>query len=191
VSDTGFHCVPLTADRWRDLEALFGERGACGGCWCMAWRLPRSEWEAGKGEANRRSFRRIVRRGPPPGVLAYSGDTPIGWCAVAPRLEYVVLERSRVLRPLDDTPVWSVSCFFVQRGFRRRGVSVDLLRAAVDFVREQGGRVVEGYPVIPKKGSMPDTFAWTGLLRTFLEAGFVEMPRWSQSRPIVRYFIPG
>jgi GNAT superfamily N-acetyltransferase len=152
----------------------------------MAWRLPKREWEAGKGEPNRRALRRIVTKGPPPGLLAYKGGEAIGWCAVAPRQEYVVLERSRVLRPLDDIPVWSVSCLFVKRPYRRQGVSVALLRAAVAFVRKQGGTVIEGYPVQPKTGSMPDTFAWTGLLAAFLEAGFVEMPRWSPSRPIVR-----
>ncbi|HET8547000.1 MAG TPA: GNAT family N-acetyltransferase [Bryobacteraceae bacterium] len=184
-------CVPVTPERWPDLEALFGERGACGGCWCMAWRLPRREWEAGKGEPNRRALRRIVRKGPPPGIIAYCGRTPVGWCAVAPRKDYAFLERSRVLRPLDTVPVWSVSCLFVRRPFRRRGVSVALLRAAVRFVREQGGTAVEGYPVEPRSGSMPDTFAWTGLLKGFLEAGFIEMPRWSESRPIVRYVIEG
>lgn len=189
MTASDLNCVPLTADRWADLETLFGERGACGGCWCMAWRLPKGTWEAGKGEPNRRAFRAIVKKGPPPGMLAYVGSTAVGWCAVAPRREYVVLERSRVLRPLDDLPVWSVSCFFVQRGFRRRGVSVELLRATVDFVRRQGGSVIEGYPVLPKTGRISDTFAWTGLLRSFLAAGFVEMPRWSDSRPIVRYFI--
>jgi GNAT superfamily N-acetyltransferase len=186
---TKLRCLPLTPDRWRDLEKLFGERGACGGCWCMAWRLTRSDWEAGKGEPNRRAFRRLVKKGPPPGIIAYSEGEPIGWCAVAPRREYIVLERSRVLRPLDDAPVWSVSCLFVLRPFRRRGVSVELLRGAIAFVRKQGGRIIEGYPVVPKKGSMPDTFAWTGLLSAFLAAGFEEMPRWSESRPIVRYTI--
>jgi GNAT superfamily N-acetyltransferase len=189
VSKGDIRCVPATPERWADLEALFGERGACGGCWCMAWRLPKREWDAGKGEPNRRALRRMVTNGPPPGVLAYKDEEAVGWCAVAPRQEYVVLERSRVLRPLDETPVWSVSCLFVKRPFRRQGVSVALLRGVVAFVRKQGGKVVEGYPVEPRKGTMPDTFAWTGLLRAFLEAGFIEMPRWSPSRPIVRYLI--
>jgi GNAT superfamily N-acetyltransferase len=191
VSKGDLRCLSATPDRWAHLEALFGERGACGGCWCMAWRLPKREWEAGKGESNRRALRRIVTNGPPPGVLAYRDGEPVGWCAVAPRQEYVFLERSRVLRPLDETPVWSVSCLFVKRPFRRQGVSVALLRGVVAFVRKHGGKVVEGYPVEPKKGSMPDAFAWTGVLRAFLEAGFVEMPRWSPSRPIVRYRIEG
>ena len=108
---------------------------------------------------------------------------------MAPREVYVRLEGSRVLRPLDDKPVWSVSCFFVAKPYRRRGVSVELLKAAVDFVKQRGGTIVEGYPVAPKKGALPDVFAWTGTLAAFLKAGFQEMPRWSESRPIVRCII--
>src|SRR5437899_2356952 len=110
---------PLTPERWPDLEKLFGERGACGGCWCMTWRLPRAEWEAAKGEGNKQAFRALVQDNAQPGVLAYSGDEPVGWCAVAPRAVYVRLKKSRVLAPVDDRPVWSISCLFIARPFRR------------------------------------------------------------------------
>jgi GNAT superfamily N-acetyltransferase len=176
----------LTAERWLDLEHLFGARGACGGCWCMAWRKSRSEFVRDKGEANRASLKALADTGAEPGIVAYDGDVPVGWCAVAPRQAYVALERSRVLRPVDDVPVWSVSCLFVARGYRTRGVSVELLRAAVAFAGARGARAVEGYPVEPKKGRMPDVFVWTGLLNAFLRAGFHEMPRWSANRPIMR-----
>lgn len=156
----------------------------------MAWRKPRSEFEKDKGDANRASMKVLVEAGGEPGILAYDGDAPVGWCAVAPRGAYVFLGRSRVLRRLDGVPVWSVSCLFVARGYRKRGVSVELLRAATEFVRERGGRVVEGYPMEPKKGQLPAAFVWTGLLSAFLKAGFHEMPRWSENRPIVRYEIP-
>ena len=181
--------TPATFDRWPDVQRLFGERGACGGCWCMAWRKTKAEFDRGKEKANRASLRALLKKGPPPGILAYDGGEPIGWCAVAPREVYVRLEGSRVLRPLDDKPVWSVSCFFVAKPYRRRGVSVELLKAAVDFVKQRGGTIVEGYPVAPKKGALPDVFAWTGTLAAFLKAGFQEMPRWSESRPIVRCII--
>jgi GNAT superfamily N-acetyltransferase len=179
----------LTAERWPDLEQLFGSKGACGGCWCMAWRKQRADFVKDKGEANRASLKALVDAGSEPGILVYDGDVPVGWCAVAPREAYVFLERSRVLRRLDDAPVWSVSCLFVARGYRNRGVSAGLLRAATEFVRARGGRVVEGYPLEPKKGRLPAPFVWTGLLGAFLKAGFHEMPRWSESRPIVRYEI--
>src|SRR5947207_1112336 len=99
---------PLTPKRWADFEALFGDNGACGGCWCMFWRLPRAEFQAGKYAGNKAAMQKIVRDGAEPGVLAYEGRQPLGWCAVAPREEYVALARSRVLKSVDETPVWSV-----------------------------------------------------------------------------------
>src|SRR5262249_43607239 len=176
----------LTADRWTDLEKLFGERGACGGCWCMTWRLARSQFEAQKGRINRRSFRKIVEKSTP-GILAYHDNQPVGWCAVAPREEYPVLERSRVLKPVDPQPVWSVSCLFVAKPFRRTGMSVALLKAARDFAREHGANIVEGYPVEPFEANMPAAFAWTGLVSAFRKAGFKEVARRSRTRPIMRW----
>ncbi len=182
-----FH--PLTPARWRDLEALFGERGACGGCWCMWWRLKRSEYEKQKGEKNRQAFRKIVNSGQPPGLLAYQDGQAVAWCAVAPRETYPVLERSRVLKRVDDQPVWSVVCLFVARPHRRKGVTVELLKAAVEYARKQGAKIVEGYPVEPKSSKMPDTFVWTGLASAYSKAGFVEVARRSETRPIMRCFV--
>ena len=177
---------PLTAERWRDLEKLFGERGACGGCWCMSWRLHRSQFEKQKGVGNKAAFRKIVATGPAPGVLAYSGPEPIGWCAVAPREVHARLENSRVLARLDNQPVWSVTCFFVVKPFRRAGASVQLLKAAVAHAATLGAKIVEGYPVEPKKNPMPDVFAWTGIASAFLRAGFKEVARRSPVRPLMR-----
>jgi GNAT superfamily N-acetyltransferase len=177
---------PLTPERWGDFELLFGERGACGGCWCMYWRLKRSVFNVQKGQGNKEAMRALVAAGEVPGILAYAGGAPVGWCAVAPRECYPALQRSRVLRPSDDTPVWSVSCLFVAKDYRNRGVSVRLLEAAVAHVRKQGGTVVEGYPVEPKTVPMPAAFAWTGLASAFLKAGFVECARGSATRPIMR-----
>ena len=178
-----FH--PLTPDRWTDLERLFGERGACGGCWCMTWRLSRSQFEAQKGRINRRSFRKIVEQNPP-GILAYQDGEPIGWCAVAPREDYPVLARSRVLGPVDSQPVWSITCLFVAKPFRRTGMSVALLKAAKKFAQRLGAKLVEGYPVEPYDGNMPPAFAWTGLVSAFRKAGFKEVARRSRTRPIMR-----
>lgn len=179
----------LTPDRWSDLEALFGARGACGGCWCMLWRLKRSEFEKQKGAQNKASFKAVVDSGKAPGILAYANGSPIGWCALAPRETYPALDRSRVLKRIDDKPVWSIVCLFIARPYRRKGVSVRLLKAAADYVRHLGGKIVEGYPVEPRKDEMPDVFAWTGLASAFLEAGFVECGRRSETRPIMRYEI--
>jgi len=186
---TDLEFYPLTVARWADLEKLFGSHGACGGCWCMWWRLKRSEFDLLKGEGNRIAFKQIVNSGEVPGILAYAGGHPIAWCAVAPREAYSALERSRTLKRVDDKPVWSVVCFFVAKSFRGKGVTGKLLKAALEYVRKQGGTIVEAYPVDPKKGRVPDVYAYTGLASTFLKAGFVEVLRRSETRPIMRYFM--
>lgn len=181
-----FH--PATPGRWRDLEALFGPRGACGGCWCMTWRLPRSEFHKNKGEGNRRAFRRIVRSGSEPGVLAYADGKPVGWCAVAPRAGFSFLERSRVLAPVDEQPVWSITCLFVAKEWRRRGLSAKLIEAAVRLARKHGAKIVEAYPQ-DVKTILPAPFVWTGVTRAFQKAGFVVAARRSKLRPIVRLIL--
>jgi len=178
-----FH--PLTRDRWPDFEMLFGERGACGGCWCMWMRLPRSEFEKQKGDGNKQAMKNLVDGGNVPGILACSDGHPLGWCSVAPR----DLSRSRILKPIDEHPVWSIVCFFIEKQHRRQGLTVQLLKAAIDYVKQQGGKIVEGYPVEPKKSKMPDVFVWTGLAAAFKKAGFVECLRRSETRPIMRYSI--
>lgn len=177
---------PLTPRCWGAFRELFGERGACGGCWCMLWRVPRSDFERQKGDGNEAAMRQIVEAGEVPGILAFYEGRPVAWCAVAPRICYPALERSRVLRRVDNSPVWSISCLFVAKPFRRRGVSVRLLRAAVAHAGRRGGKIVEGYPVEPRKGEMPDVFAHTGLASAFLRAGFTECLRRSETRPIMR-----
>jgi len=155
----------------------------------MWWRLKRSEFERQKGKKNKAALKKIVRSDQVPGILAYAEGEPIAWCSVGPRETYPALERSRVLKRIDDKPVWSVVCLFVARGFRRKGVSVRILKAAVDFAKKNGAKIVEGYPIEPKKGKWPDAFVWTGLPSAFLKAGFKEVHRGSPTRPIMRYFI--
>ena len=180
---------PLTTQTWSDFENLFGPTGACGGCWCMNWRFTRSEFEKQKGDQNKLAVRKLVKKNEIIGLLAYVGDNPAGWCAVAPREKYVRLESSRVLRPIDDQPVWSLSCFFVAKPYRRMGLSSKLLKATIAFTEKQGAGILEAYPIEAKGKLMPDVFAWTGILSTFLAAGFTEEKRHSPSRPIVRYYM--
>jgi GNAT superfamily N-acetyltransferase len=184
---TSFH--PLTPERWSGFEKLFGPRGACGGCWCMYWRLSRTQYDEQHGELNRRNIKALVDSGNIPGLLAYSGDEPVGWCSIAPREEFPTLGRSRILKPVDDQPVWSVVCFFVTRGQRRKGLTVQLLKAAVEYAASKGARIIEGYPVEPKDGKAPDVFVYTGLLSAFKQAGFTEVLRRSATRPIMRYYL--
>jgi len=178
--------VPATADRWDDLESLFGPRGACAGCWCMYPRLRGAEYKAGSGEGHRRRLQNLVRRGPPPGLLGYVGDEAASWCALAPREDYPRLEHSRTLARVDDRPVWSVVCFFVARSFRRQGLTVAMLQYAVRYARAQGAKTLEGYPVDPKSGKTADAFAWWGVADAFVAAGFREVARRSPTHPIMR-----
>jgi molybdopterin converting factor subunit 1 len=180
-----FTIAPVTAEKWRDLERLFGERGACAGCWCQWPRLQGAEFKAGAGEPNKRRLRRLVESGPPPGLIGYWGAEPVAWLALAPRADYVRLERSRILTPVDDQPVWSVPCFFVARPFRKRGLTVRMLREAARYARTRGARILEGYPVDPP-ARVADAFVWWGLARTFEQAGFREVARRSTTRPIMR-----
>ena len=113
----------------------------------------------------------------------------MAWCSVAPRESFPALGRSRILKKVDDQAVWSISCFFIHKDYRKQGLSVRILEAAVDYVRKQGGKIVEGYPVEPKKGKTADVFAWTGLVSLFKKTGFVECARRSETRPIMRFFI--
>jgi len=155
----------------------------------MWWRQTQAEFDRNKGEPNRRAMKRIVASGRVPGILAYDQGRPVGWCSVGPRESYPRLERSRILKRIDGRPVWSVVCFYVARSHRRRGLATDLLRAAVRYAAAQDGRIVEGYPVEPKKESAPDVFLYHGLASSFRQAGFQEVARRSETRPIMRYLV--
>ena len=138
----------------------------------MYWRLKRKDYEAQKGTGNKREMKKLINSGVIPGILAFENAEPVGWCSVAPRHDFLVLENSRILKRIDDKPAWSIVCLFIKKNYRNLGLSVQLLKAAKKYVKEQGGRILEGYPVEPKKDKMPDAFAWTGLASAFLESGF-------------------
>lgn len=178
----------LTSDRWRDLETLFGPHGADGGCWCMWFRLRRREFDRNSGEENRQAMKGVVDSGEVPGLLAYVGDEPVGWVSLAPREKFPHLEHSRTLKRVDDQPVWSVVCFVVDKRFRRQGLMAKLLGAAIDYARERGAKIVEAYPVEPKE-SLAGYSGYTGIASTFRRAGFVEVLRRTEDRPIMRYII--
>jgi len=180
---------PLTPDRWDDFERFFGPHGAYGGCWCMWWRTTRKEFEAQKGEGNRTAMKAIVDSGRVPGLLAYVEGEPAAWCSVAPRSEFGSLNRSHVLKPLDDRPVWSIVCFYVAKAHRRQGLLVALISAAVDYVCAQGGTTVEAYPSIPRSGDVTPVTSFMGFPAVFEQAGFVEVARPSKSKCIMRYRI--
>ena len=176
----------VTADRWDDLVDLFGLRGAYGGCWCMWNRQTSREYEECKGDENRRRMNELVDDGQIPGILAYRDGEPVGWVSAAPRETYSRLQRSRVTKPFDDLPVWSVTCFIIHRKHRGEGVGTTLLAAAVEYARDRGAVAIEGYPVEPRTDRMPDIHAWMGLASMFEAAGFTEIARRSETRPLMR-----
>ncbi|OGF63540.1 MAG: hypothetical protein A2Y62_16465 [Candidatus Fischerbacteria bacterium RBG_13_37_8] len=176
----------LTSDRWDDFRQLFGAQGACGGCWCMWWRLTRSEFEQNKGQKNKEAMRDIVHTGEIPGILLYQGSKPIAWCSIAPRERYPGLGRSRVLGRVDDKPVWSIVCFYIIKECRKKGLLEYLINAAVMYAQDEGATIAEAYPVEPQKGKIADVFAWTGIASAFRKCGFKEVARRSPTRPIMR-----
>ncbi|HSP87283.1 MAG TPA: GNAT family N-acetyltransferase [Ignavibacteriaceae bacterium] len=179
-----FH--PLTPERWKDFEKLFGERGACGGCWCMTWLLTKRDFDANKGNGNKKKMKALVNKNMEPGLLAYLNKEAIGWAAIAPRENYIRLENSKVLKRIDEQPVWSIPCFFIKKEFRKKGLSSEILKGAIKYCKTKGVKILEGYPVVPYSENMPAAFAWTGFPSAFIKAGFKEVARRSRTRPIMR-----
>jgi GNAT superfamily N-acetyltransferase len=154
----------------------------------MFWKLRGKAFDEVRGYETRQMHKSIVDSGVSTGLLAYLHGEVVGWVAVEPRSAYERLAHSRTLKPVDDQPVWSITCFFVAKKYRRQGITVELLKAAVDHVRSQGGRIVEGYPVETSQ-NMPAPFIYTGTASAFQQAGFQEVARRSPTRPIFRYYI--
>lgn len=154
----------------------------------MFWKLRGRAYEEAKGYTARQMHKSIVDSGTVTGLLAYMDGEVVGWVAVEPRSAYEKLAHSRILKPVDGEEVWSVTCFYVARKHRRQGIAVGLLQAAVDHVRQQGGKIVEGYPVDAHK-DMPAPFIHTGTASAFQKAGFKEVARNSPTRPIFRFVI--
>lgn len=181
---------PLSKKNWGKFVELFGERGACGNCWCMYFRLKKEEFVNGKeNNGNKERMKELVWNSEPTGILCmYEGDA-IGWCAFAPREEYLKLANSRVHKPIDAKPVWSITCFFIDKRFRRMGVSVAMLKGVIEVARKQKIKIIEAYPTIPTQKPLPDSFAWIGLYKSFERAGFKIVDRTSKSRPMVRYYV--
>jgi len=155
----------------------------------MWWRIKRKEYEHQKGEGNKQAMKDLVDSGEVPGLLFYDKEMPVGWCSIAPREHFTAMEHSRVLKPIDDLPVWSIVCFFIARDYRKKGLSIYMLKAAVEYVKKSGGKIIEGYPVHPKKSPYPAAFASTGLYSAFQRAGYEECIRRSETRPIMRCYI--
>ena len=173
---------------WSSLEKLFGPNGACAGCWCMWWRAEPGLWTHLQGAKAKRSFKHLVEAGRARGILAFSGDRPVGWCAFGPRADFPRLVRSKAFQRADVDGVWSINCFFIARDFRRQGLARKLLEAAIDACSRHGARIVEAYPVTVRSdgGKVSSGSAYPGPLRIFEEQGFQVVQRHMPTRPLVR-----
>ena len=177
-----FEAHPVTTERWDDLVALF-DRPVVRTCFCMFYRKTGSG--TGVGADNRRAMKALVKRGTVPGLIGYEDGVPVAWVSLGPREDYAKLSRSPIMKPVDDRPVWSIVCFFVDREARGRGVSERMLRAAVDYARSRGARLLEAYPVDGDERRHPDDMFF-GAKSMYDRAGFREVARRRPSRPVVR-----
>jgi len=182
---------PVTSETWDDFLAVMGPKGGDAGCFCMYYRQTGAEFDESKGDANKALMKGIVDSGVAPGLIGFRDGVPVGWVAVGPRDWYGKLGRSRVAKPLDDREAWSVTCFVIPKEYRGQGVATALLGKAVEFAQSQGITVIEGYPVEPRKGKMPDFWVWMGLASMFKDCGFVEVARRSETRPFMRKELGG
>ena len=177
-----FETHPVTKERWDDLVALF-DRPVVRTCFCMYYRKTGSG--TGVGADNRRAMKALVNEGTVPGLIGYEDGVPVAWVSLGPREDYAKLRRSPIMKPVDDRPVWSIVCFFVDQKARGRGVSERMLRAAVDYARSRGARLLEAYPVDGDERRHPDDMFF-GAKSMYDRAGFREVARRRPSRPVVR-----
>jgi GNAT superfamily N-acetyltransferase len=173
----------LTPDLWPVLEDLFGEHGACNGCWCMYWRIG-SAYRKRPREDNKAAFREVVEQGPPPGLLAFAGEVAVGWCQLTPRDALPWLDRTWRLKRVDDVPVWSLSCFYVRKGYRGQGVTSELIAAALQAAKRARAPALEAYPF---DADVSPSASGTGYASTFARAGFEIVARRAPPRPIMRH----
>ncbi len=182
------------AEHWPDLERLFGAHGAYSNCWCMFWRLPHTDFNRMPVEERKAMLQSLALSAQPPGLLAYVDGTVAGWISLGRREDFAALERSRLLKRIDDRPVWSVVCFFVAKPYRRQGIAHALLKAAVDYAASQGAKIVEAYPLdlqVPRlQGArLTGCSGYMGIASVFRAVGFSEAARASETQLIMRYFV--
>jgi GNAT superfamily N-acetyltransferase len=194
AENTSVEILPLIAERWQDLETLFGEHGAYAGCWCMFWRLERAEFKKLEGEGAKAMLKGMAEQDEIPGLLAYVDGKPAGWCSVGPRENYRALENSRILKRVDEQPVWSIVCFFVDKAYRKQGIMYELVRGAVAYARSNRAKFVEAYPIDMQSlklagQKLSGCSGYMGIATAFRENGFVEISRASETQLIMRYTI--
>ncbi len=176
---------PLTEKIWPDFELLFGKNGGCAGCWCMFWRISRNEFARNAYEPNKQAMHAIVAGGLVPGLVFYLNDEPVAWISAGKREDFPSLQRSRVLAPADDQPVWAIVCYYVPRANRHKGWLLPMTLAACEYAKSQGAKIIEAYPMVHEK-KMPSSSAYMGVSTVLKQAGFSEVLRRSEYHPIMR-----
>ena len=175
---------PLTPERLPALEDLFNTQGPVSRCWCMYWRIGDS-YRKRPAKENKAAFSELVKNGPPPGLLAFDGDLAVGWCQLTPRDALPWLDRAWRLKRVDDAPVWSISCFYIRKGYRKQGVTSALIAAAIETAKRAGAPALEAYPL---DADLTPSSSHTGYLSAFKRAGFKVVARHVPPRPIIRYY---
>lgn len=188
--------VPATAERWADLENLFGPRGGSNGCWCMFWRLKRKDFSQNYHEGNHAAMKELTCSNTEPGLLAYDGELPVGWISIGPREDFLALENSRTLKRIDDQPVWSIVCFYINRKYRRKGVMSALIHGAVTYAAGHGARIIEAYPLdmhsnLLEGKKLTGYTGYMGIASAFEKEGFIKVAEASESQVIMRYSVAG
>ena len=178
---------PLTKERWDDFVELLSRPGAsiARGCYCMYYRKTGGHGGIGPAAQNKKAMKSLVGKGYVPGLVGYEEGRPVAWISLSPRADYPKLERSPVMKPVDDKPVWSIVCLFVDKQARGKGISEAMLKAGVDYARSQGARLLEAYPVDKDERSNAE-FMWFGAKGMYDRAGFKEVARRKETRPVVR-----
>lgn len=175
------HIKPLTIDLWPAFEELFGSHGACNGCWCMYWRIG-SDYHKRSREFNKQEFQSIVKKGPPPGLVAFKNDVAVGWCQLTRKRSLSWLEKNYNFNDIDHQDAWCISCFYIKRGYRKKGVTLALIEEAIEFVKLSKGTLIEAYP-------SNSASSYTGYPSTFQKAGFKVVTLGKYGRIIMRLIL--
>lgn len=176
-------------ERWSDLQTLFGEKGAYGGCWCTYFRMRRSEFASRTGNERKEIMSELINSGKTPGIIAYMDGKPVGWCSIGPREDFVLLSLWRITKPIDSEQVWSIVCFYIDKKYRKKGVMKSLIKGSLAYAKKKGANIVEAYPIDPGDSNYPEPYAYTGIYRAFIDTGFEEVGRRTPKRPIMRYYM--
>lgn len=177
----------LNAGNWPAFELLFGEKGACGGCWCMLWRMGNKEFEKNKGKGNKSKMHQLTTQKEYLGILAFDQDDPVGWCSVSPKEKFIRLQNSRLFKSQHpDQNLWSITCLLVRKEYRMKGISSQLINQASHFAFSNGATAVEAYPIISDRKNIPAAFAWIGLASAYAKVGFKKVGQPSDTRLIMR-----